>query len=180
MRRGVYLCPEDRKGEGLVLDMSVSENCTLPFLGRFVRAGVISRSRAKAASEGVARELAIKTPSLDQRLAFLSGGNQQKVVIGKWLIGPEGRLFIFDEPTKGVDVGTKREVYAVMQKLARKGAGVVFVSSDIRELVGVSDRLYVMRKGRIVAEFARSAYDQHAILTAALTEEGAGGGASCN
>jgi ribose transport system ATP-binding protein len=180
MRRGVYLCPEDRKGEGLVLDMSVEENCTIPFLGMFTRFGVVRASKTRGAANGVAKELAIKTPSLAQKLLFLSGGNQQKVVIGKWLIGPRGRLFIFDEPTKGIDVGTKREVYKVMQNLARQGAGVIFVSSDLRELLGVSDRLYVMRKGRIVADCARAAFDQHAILSAALVEEKLEGGQSCN
>lgn len=180
MEQGVYLCPEDRKTEGLVLDMSVSDNCTLPFLGRFTRLGVVQQSRADGAAETVAKDLAIKTPSLAQKTSFLSGGNQQKLVIGKWLIGPEGKLFIFDEPTKGVDVGTKREVYAVMQKLARGGAGVIFVSSDIRELLGVTDRLYVMRKGRIVAEYSRPNYDQHVILAAALTEDARAGGTTCD
>jgi ribose transport system ATP-binding protein len=180
MRHGVYLCPEDRKGEGLILDMSVEENCTIPFLARFSRLGVVNDTRARSATQGVAEELAIKTPSLAQKLLFLSGGNQQKVVIGKWLIGPRARLFIFDEPTKGIDVGTKREVYRLMQDLARRGAGVIFVSSDLPELLGVADRLYVMRRGRIAAEFPRADFDPHAILSAALTEETTQGGQSCN
>ncbi|HEY9595264.1 MAG TPA: sugar ABC transporter ATP-binding protein [Spirochaetia bacterium] len=179
MRRGVYLCPEDRKGEGLVLDMSVEENCTIPFLDRFSWLGVVSDARARSATKGVADELAIKTPSLAQKILYLSGGNQQKVVIGKWLVGPRPRLFIFDEPTKGIDVGTKREVYRLMQELARRGAGVIFVSSDLPELLGVADRLYVMRRGRIAAEVSRAQFDPHAILSAALTEETTQGGQSC-
>jgi len=171
MAKGVYLCPEDRKAEGLVLDMSVSENCTLSFLGRFSRMGIIQKRDEKTAAEQLVRDLSIKTPSIDQKVVFLSGGNQQKVVIGKWMVGPEGRLIIFDEPTKGVDVGAKLEVYKIMQRIVQRSSGVIFVSSDLRELMGVADRIYVMRKGTIAGEFLRSEYDQHAILYAALTED---------
>ena len=171
IKKGIFLCPEDRKVEGFIPDMSVLDNCTLPFLKRFARIGVISKSRQKEVVKQIIADLSVKTPSAEQKIIFLSGGNQQKVVIGKWLIGQRGELFIFDEPTKGVDVGTKMDIYKAMQKLAENGAGVIFVSSDLRELLGVSDRLYVMRKGEIVKEYIREEFDQHTILLQALTEK---------
>jgi len=171
IKKGIYFCPEDRKLEGFVPDMSILDNCTLPFLGRFTRGGVISKSRQSEVVEKVIKDLSVKTPSADQKIIFLSGGNQQKIVIGKWLIGQQGELFIFDEPTKGVDVGTKMDIYKAMEELAEKGSGVIFVSSDLRELLGVSDRLYVMRKGEVVKEYSREQFDQHAILMQALTEK---------
>ncbi len=171
IRKGIFLCPEDRKLEGFIPDMSVLDNCTLPFLKRFTRIGVISKARQKEVVKTIIADLSIKTPSAEQKIIFLSGGNQQKIVIGKWLIGQQGELFIFDEPTKGVDVGTKMDIYKAMQELAENGAGVIFVSSDLRELLGVSDRLYVMRKGEIVKEYIREEFDQHTILLQALTEK---------
>ena len=151
--------------------MSVLDNCTLPFLKRFTRIGVIKKSMQKEIVKKVIADLSVKTPSDEQKVIFLSGGNQQKIVIGKWLIGQQGELFIFDEPTKGVDVGTKLDIYKAMQALAEKGAGVIFVSSDLRELIGISDRLYVMKKGKIAKEYLREEFDQHNILLQALTEK---------
>lgn len=171
IKRGIFLCPEDRKLEGFIPDMSVLDNCTLPFLKRFTRIGIINKAQQKETVKKLIADLSVKTPSADQKVIFLSGGNQQKIVIGKWLIGQQGELFIFDEPTKGVDVGTKMDIYRAMQDLAENGAGVIFVSSDLRELLGVSDRLYVMRKGEIVNEYAREEFDQHTILLQALTEK---------
>lgn len=171
IKKGIFLCPEDRKLEGFVPDMSVLDNCTLPFLKRFTRIGVIRKSMQKEIVKKVIADLSVKTPSDEQKVIFLSGGNQQKIVIGKWLIGQQGELFIFDEPTKGVDVGTKLDIYKAMQALAEKGAGVIFVSSDLRELIGISDRLYVMKKGKIAKEYLREEFDQHNILLQALTEK---------
>ncbi|SLM18226.1 putative ribose/galactose/methyl galactoside import ATP-binding protein [uncultured spirochete] len=168
---GIFLCPEDRKTEGLIADMSVLDNCSLPFLSHFSRIGIVRKALQKDKVKKLILDLSIKTPSVNQKATFLSGGNQQKIVLGKWLIGNKGKLFIFDEPTKGIDVGTKMDIYKTMQNLAREGAGVIFVSSDIRELLGVSDRLYVMRKGGIAGEYERKDFDQQTILLKALTEE---------
>jgi len=170
MKAGVYLCPEDRRREGVVQDMSVIDNLTSPFLGTLTRLGVISSRESNARASKVSSELKIKTPSLKTIISHLSGGNQQKVVLGKWLLGPESRIFIFDEPTQGIDVGAKSEFYRIMQEIAKKGCGVLFVSSDIRELLGIADRIYVMRLGRITAEFKREEYDQHSILENALSD----------
>ncbi|HNR79158.1 MAG TPA: ATP-binding cassette domain-containing protein, partial [Mesotoga infera] len=170
MRAGVYLCPEDRRREGVVQDMSVIDNLTSPFLGTLTRLGVINSRESRARAGKVSSELKIKAPSLKTIISHLSGGNQQKVVLGKWLLGPESRVFIFDEPTQGIDVGAKSEFYRIMQEIAKKGCGVLFVSSDIRELLGIADRIYVMRLGRITAEFKREEYDQHSILENALSD----------
>jgi ABC-type sugar transport system ATPase subunit len=170
MKAGVYLCPEDRRREGVVQDMSVIDNLTSPFLGTLTRLGVISSRESSTRAGKVSSELKIKTPSLKTIISHLSGGNQQKVVLGKWLLGPESRIFIFDEPTQGIDVGAKSEFYRIMQEIAKKGCGVLFVSSDIRELLGIADRIYVMRLGRITAEFKREEYDQHSILENALSD----------
>lgn len=170
MRAGVYLCPEDRRREGVVQDMSVIDNLTSPFLGTLTRLGVINSRESRARAGKVSSELKIKAPSLKTIISHLSGGNQQKVVLGKWLLGPESRVFIFDEPTQGIDVGAKSEFYRIMQEIAKKGCGVLFVSSDIRELLGIADRIYVMRLGRITAEFKRGEYDQHSILENALSD----------
>jgi ABC-type sugar transport system ATPase subunit len=169
MKAGIYLCPEDRRKEGVVQDMSVLDNLTSPFLGTLARLGIVSRRKATEKADKVSRELKIKMASLQSVVSHLSGGNQQKVVLGKWLLGPESKVFIFDEPTQGIDIGAKVEFYKLMQEIAKKGCGVIFVSSDIRELIGITDRIYVMRFGRIVAEYAREEFDQHKILECALS-----------
>jgi ABC-type sugar transport system ATPase subunit len=170
MRTGIYLCPEDRRREGLVKDMSVVDNLSIPFLGSLTKFGVIDSKTVNSKARKLSKDLEIKTPSLKTIVSNLSGGNQQKVVLGKWLIGPKSRVFIFDEPTQGIDVGTKAEFYKIMQNIASKGCGVIFVSSDIRELLGITDRLYIMRLGKITAEFEREEFDQSAILENALSD----------
>lgn len=157
-RQGFALIPEDRRHEGLVTDLTVRENLSLPGLARFTRWGVLRLAAERAAAVDLVKRLRIAPPNLRQLTRNLSGGNQQKVVIGRWL-GGDARLFIFDEPTTGVDVGSKVEIYRQMTAVARDGAGVLFISSDFEELVGICDRIAVMRKGVITATHAAGDLD---------------------
>ncbi|MBS9722062.1 ATP-binding cassette domain-containing protein [Tianweitania sp. BSSL-BM11] len=147
-KQGFALIPEDRRHEGLVTDMTVRENLTLPELSRFSRAGIVRGGQERAAANSLVERLRIQPPHLNQATRNLSGGNQQKIVIGRWLLG-DAEVFLFDEPTTGVDVGSKVEIYRQMVELARRGAAVIFISSDFEEIAGMSDRVAVMHKGRI-------------------------------
>jgi ribose transport system ATP-binding protein len=152
---GIALITDDRKRQGLVLGMSVRENTTLAHLDRFVRGAFIDRAKETATTERFIRELKIRTPSTEQLVRNLSGGNQQKVVLAKWLV-QEARVFLFDEPTRGIDVGSKYEIYLLMLELLRHGAAIVMVSSELPEVLGMSHRVGVVRDGRIVAELSRT------------------------
>jgi ribose transport system ATP-binding protein len=153
---GIAFITEDRKAQGLVLGMTVRENITLAHLADFVaRDRLIDRARERAAAETMIGELRIRTPGSEQIVRNLSGGNQQKVVLAKWLLG-KARVFLFDEPTRGIDVGAKAEIYNLMLDLATRGAAIVMVSSDLPEVLGMSHRILVIRGGKIVAEFARA------------------------
>ncbi len=163
-RLGAALIPESRKTEGLALIRSVGENLMLASLPRLFPGGWFSpREAARQARELIAR-LRIATPGPDQRVQVLSGGNQQKVVIGKWL-SAESRLFIFDEPTRGIDVGAKSEIFALIDSLVKKGAAVLMISSELAEIVNVCDRTYVMREGRVAGHLVRGQMSEQAILT---------------
>jgi ribose transport system ATP-binding protein len=152
---GIALIPEDRKAQGLILQMTVRENTTLAHLDAFSRGAFIDRhAETRVTSEEIA-ELHIRTPSAEQLVRNLSGGNQQKVVLAKWLIGV-ARVFLFDEPTRGIDVGAKAEIYALMVELLRRGAGIVMVSSELPEVLGMSHRVLVVRDGAVRAEFSRA------------------------
>jgi ABC-type sugar transport system ATPase subunit len=153
----VVLLPEDRRHEGLVLGFSVRKNVTLPSLQRFRRGGpsallrMPNAGRERDEARAMAQRLSIKVADPDNPVRYLSGGNQQKVVLAKWLArGAE--VFIFDEPTAGIDVNGKADVYAVMADLAAEGKGVIFITSEFSELVGTCHRVLVMREGRIVDE----------------------------
>ncbi|MDQ2857619.1 MAG: sugar ABC transporter ATP-binding protein [Candidatus Eremiobacteraeota bacterium] len=152
---GIALITEDRKGQGLVLGMSVRENTTLAHLDAFSPRSFIDRAAEEVATNDEIAELRIRTPSAAQIVRNLSGGNQQKVVLAKWLIGT-ANVFLFDEPTRGIDVGAKAEIYGLMVELLARGAGVVMVSSELPEVLGMSHRVLVVRDGRIRAEFARA------------------------
>jgi L-arabinose transport system ATP-binding protein len=157
VRAGMVLCPEDRKKEGIVPLGTVLENINISARRHFSPLGLFvntRRERANAAAH-VAR-LAIKTPSLHQLIMNLSGGNQQKVILARWL-SEHLRVILLDEPTRGIDVGAKSEIYSIIYDLAKRGIGVVAVSSELPEVMGISDRLLVMREGRIVANIPRSA-----------------------
>jgi ribose transport system ATP-binding protein len=155
IRAGVALITEDRKAQGLVLGMTVRENTTLAHLGQFLRGTFIDRAAETSATNTEIAELRIRTPSAEQTVRNLSGGNQQKVVLSKWLIG-RARVFLFDEPTRGIDVGAKAEIYGLMAELLRHGAAIVMVSSELPEVLGMSHRVLVVREGRIAAEFSRA------------------------
>ena len=165
IRRGIGLLPEDRKAQGLVAGLTVARNIALPHARRLARLGFLPRRAEAALAEPLVKELRVRaTPSQPVRL--LSGGNQQKVVLGKWLAG-DARIFLFDEPTRGVDVGAKVEIYNLMNRLTAAGAGIVMISSELPELLGMSDRILVMYRGRIQAEMKAGA-TQEQVLTAAL------------
>jgi ribose transport system ATP-binding protein len=160
---GVYLVPEDRRHEGLVLAASVKDNISLASLDRLNSASLLRFGREKALAGDMVKQLNVRTPSLRQTVGLLSGGNQQKVVLGKWL-GRGPRVLILDEPTRGVDVGAKTEIYALMDKLASQRLAILMISSDLEEILGVSDRVLVMHEGRLAGELDRDAMSEEAIM----------------
>ena len=151
MAAGVCLLTEDRKGQGLVLGRSVRENFGLPNLRKFSRRGVLEQGRERGVFGGYVEQLAIRVPHQEQLAKNLSGGNQQKVVLAKWL-EREAEVVIFDEPTRGIDVGAKVEIYQLMNRLVAEGKAVLMISSELPEVLGMSDRILVMREGEIVGE----------------------------
>jgi ribose transport system ATP-binding protein len=163
-RLGVALIPESRKTQGLALIRSVGDNLLSASLPRLFRNGWFSPAKAVETARGLIARLRIATPGPERRVGVLSGGNQQKVVIGKWLAA-DARLFIFDEPTRGIDVGAKEEIFALIDGLVKKGAAVLMISSELPEIVKVCDRTYVMREGRVAGELQRHAMSEEAILT---------------
>ena len=165
--RGLGLVAEDRKLQSLVLERSVSENTTLASLRQFMNGLRIINQRAeKQAVSRIVDDLSIKTPTIDTMVASLSGGNQQKVVIGKFLL-TDIALFLLDEPTRGIDVGAKAEIYQLVGQLAQNGTAFLLVSSEMPELLAVCDRICVLCDGRLTGEFERDAFDQEAIMEAA-------------
>ena len=148
IRHGICLVPEDRRGRGIIGAMSVRENITLPNLPAFARLGLVNRRAETTAAQDIATALTVKAPSIEAPAGTLSGGNQQKVVLGRWLaLAP--RAIVFDEPTHGVDVGAKADIHRLIRQLADDGAAVVLISSDIEEIVAESDRVAVMHEGRV-------------------------------
>jgi ribose transport system ATP-binding protein len=164
---GIGFLPEDRKRHGLVLMRSVRENIALPNLGRWSRAGVVSGRAERETAERWVAELRIKTPHVAERVVRLSGGTQQKVVLARWLAA-EASLLVMDEPTRGVDVGAKVEIYELMNQLTAAGAGILMISSELPEVLGMSDRIYVMRHGRIQAELDSATATEERVLQVAL------------
>lgn len=164
---GICLVPEDRKTEGLFLDFSVAENIVMPSLGAFARAGFVDRKAETALADSFRSRLGIRAARLDRPVGELSGGNQQKVVLAKWL-GLHPKLIILDEPTRGIDIGAKAEVYWLMRELAEGGAAVLMISSDMEEIIGVSSRVAVMRRGAIAGVLSRGDLSEEAILRLAV------------
>jgi len=162
----IALITEDRKNQGLVLGMSVRANTTMAHLEQFTTRGFIDKRKEDEATNRSIAELRIRTPSDEQLVRNLSGGNQQKVVLAKWLIG-DARVFLFDEPTRGIDIGAKAEIYALMIDLLRKGAAIVMVSSELPEVLGMAHRILVVREGKICAEFSHADATQEKIIAAA-------------
>ena len=171
IRQGVVLAPEDRKKDGLCTKLSIRHNIALPNLDLLCnRLGVVSHSRENAMCERAVKNLQIKTPSVDVDAANLSGGNQQKVVVGKWL-ARDSRVVIFDEPTRGIDVAAKVEIYHLMNQLKQQGIAVMFVSSELPEVLGIADRVIVMCDGQITGEVMARETTQNEILTLATRFE---------
>jgi ribose transport system ATP-binding protein len=166
---GIALLTEDRKGQGLVLGMSVAHNVTLPVLGRLSARGLLVPRTERRLARDYVEKLSIRTPSVDQKVVNLSGGNQQKVVVAKWLAS-EAKLLIFDEPTRGVDVGAKAELYGLIRGLVKDGMSAVVISSDLPELLALSDRIGVMRRGRLVTELDGRTATEESVLRAAAGE----------
>ncbi|QDT92283.1 sugar ABC transporter ATP-binding protein [Gimesia algae] len=164
IRAGLALVPEDRKLQGLVLEMAVRENMSLASLTRDRKSlGRINFNQERNISEEMIAVMKIKTPSDSQIVQFLSGGNQQKVVLGKWL-AMNPRVLLLDEPTRGVDIGAKEEIYTLMNQLASQGMAVLFVSSDLEEIRGISDRVLVMHEGQMTGELSRDEFSEEAIM----------------
>ena len=166
IRKGIGLLPEDRKAEGLVAGLTVARNIALPHGRRLAPRGFLPSRCEERLAEPIVGDLRVKATAT-QAVRLLSGGNQQKVVLGKWLAG-DAKVFIFDEPTRGVDVGAKVEIYNLMNRLTADGAGIIMISSELPELLGMSDRILVMRGGRIRAEFDAANATQEVVLSAAL------------
>jgi ribose transport system ATP-binding protein len=161
---GLALVPEDRKLQGLVLGMTVRRNTSLASLHKNARRGVfLNRRHERELTARMIGELRIKTPGPEQIAQYLSGGNQQKVVIGKWL-AMKPRVLLLDEPTRGIDVGAKQEIYRLMEQLAEQGVAILFVSSEMEEIIGMSDRTLVMHEGRLTGELRRDELSEEAVM----------------
>lgn len=167
LKAGLGLVPEDRQLQGLILLMAIKENMTLPGLGKLSRWGMINKHSEIKIVNHYIDKLMIQTPSINQPVMGLSGGNQQKVVLAKWLL-LEPRVLILDEPTRGIDVGAKTDVYALMSEIAEQGIGIIMISSEMPEILGMSDRIIVMADNRITGEFAREEADQEKIMNCAI------------
>ncbi len=160
---GIGMVPEDRKEQGLILQMTILDNLTIPMLSELFNGLSINRHRQREIAQAQVDQLKIHITSLEQQALLLSGGNQQKVVLGKWL-AKNCRLLILDEPTRGIDIGAKFEIYKIINDLVKKGIGILLISSDLQELIAMSDRIYVMSDGCIIAEYPGGSTEQETIL----------------
>jgi ribose transport system ATP-binding protein len=165
--QGISLIPEDRKNQGLALILPVAENIVVSSLDRLFPRLFVSKNKENAIAMNFVEQLRIATPSTARLAQYLSGGNQQKVVLAKWLC-TKARIFIFDEPTRGVDVGAKAEIHGFMNELVKEGAAILMISSELPEVIGMSDRVYVMREGRIAAEIPHTEATQERIIESAM------------
>lgn len=169
IRNGIVLCPEDRKEDGIVGIRSVSENINISCRRHALRWGLFCDSRQEArTADTFIRILRIRTPNRRQIIRYLSGGNQQKTILARWLAEPKLQVVIMDEPTRGIDIGAKNEIYQIIYQLAEQGCTVVIVSSELPEVLGISDRIVVMRQGQISGELLRQEADEEKVLHLAL------------
>ena len=171
MDRGVALCPEDRRLEGLSLILTVRENSSLAILRDLCKAGFVDEGRERTFALESIDKFNIKTPSMEQKVIKLSGGNQQKVVLSRWM-AMKPSVIIFDEPTKGIDVGAKSEIYSMICEVAKQGVAVILISSELPEVIGISDRVIVLKDGRITAELQRGEATEQNVLSYAMMDEG--------
>lgn len=174
VRHGIALIPEERGKQGLVLGQSVLDNVVLPVLDRYSNFGWINYTKLTKLTKKIVEEIGVRTPSLKQTVRNLSGGNQQKVVLSKWFVR-EADIYIFDEPTRGIDVGAKVEIYKLMQALAKQGAAVIMISSELPEVMNISDRILVVCRGRITGEYLHGEATEEDVMRSAfgVSEEGA-------
>lgn len=163
----IGLVPEDRKEEGAIMEMSIRHNIVHAVLPRLFKSSVISKKTELAVATKYMEELGIKAPSVNKLVKLLSGGNQQKVVIAKWMCA-DCEILIFDEPTRGIDVGAKAEIYGIMSELVERGKAILMISSDLPELIGMCDRIYTIKDGMVTAEFSRTEATQEKILAACV------------
>jgi L-arabinose transport system ATP-binding protein len=171
IKAGIVLCPEDRKEQGILAQASVAENINISVRRNNLLGGLFLRhaEEARRADEFIAR-LRIKTPNREQEIRLLSGGNQQKAILARWLAEPGMKVLILDEPTRGIDVGAKNEIYRIIHEVAERGCCVIVVSSELPEVLGISDRVIVMREGRICGELSREEADETSVLRLALPD----------
>lgn len=168
---GIALCPEDRKEQGLVMWRNITDNIGIPVLEKLMRGIFVSRKQAEDLAESAVHRYNIKTPSLDKIVAELSGGNQQKVILGRWTSDlMETKILILDEPTKGIDVGTKAEVYQMCCNFAKQGIGVIFISSELTEVINVADTIIVMHNGHITGTVSRETATEESVLALAMLD----------
>ena len=160
---GVGLCPEERKSQGLLLDQAVYRNITVASMSRFARVGFLNSAAEKSQATELAKSLDVRPPGVTRDVRTLSGGNQQKVVLARWLLR-DCRVLILDEPTRGVDVGARSEIYTLIRTLADAGVAIVVVSSEVEEVLGLSDRVLVVREGVVVHESAATELDESRVL----------------
>ena len=169
LRLGLAYLPEDRDGQGLILPESIVENVTLPIVARLARFGVLNRNSERQIASTACSTYDVKSTGIDQLVSSLSGGNRQKVAFAKWLATKPTAL-ILDEPTHGIDIGSKAQVHRIIVDLADSGLGVLLISSDLPELLAISDRILVIAEGRLVAEFSRAEATQERVMTAATQD----------
>ncbi len=163
VQAGIGLAPEERKSQGLLLDQAVYRNITVSSMSRFSRAGFLDRGAERAKARELAESLDVRPSGVDRPVRNLSGGNQQKVVLARWLLR-DCRVLLLDEPTRGVDVGARSEIYALIRSLASRGVAVVVVSSEVEEVLGLADRVLVVREGVVVHEGPAADIDEHKVL----------------
>ncbi len=168
--KGIGFAPEDRKREGLVLIRSVLENTSLAILRQLCRFHFVRTNLERTIASGFVEKLQVRTPSLEQEIGKLSGGNQQKVVLARWLAA-KPKVLILDEPTRGIDIGAKAEIYHLIDELAREGLGIMLISSELPEILGLADRVYVMKNGRITGELSGTEITEEAVLGLAIKDQ---------
>jgi ABC-type sugar transport system ATPase subunit len=168
-RAGLGLVTENRKEEGILPTLSVRKNASIVALDQVSKGIHISGRKEADQVERIAKALEIKTPSIEQLISKLSGGNQQKVLLARWLIKRNLKLLIIDEPTRGIDVGAKAEIYDILNNLAREGLSILIVSSEMPEILGICDRIYVMKGGRITGEFSAEEANEKVLLERAIS-----------
>lgn len=170
IRSGIVLCPEDRKFDGIVQGRSIEENMTISSRRHFSPFGLINPAKEGALADKFIAKLRVRTPSRRQDIINLSGGNQQKVILGRWLSEEGVKVLVIDEPTRGIDVGAKSEIYEILYELAAEGMAIVVISSELPEVMGIADRIMVMCEGRVAADIPRAEFDERRILAAALPD----------